>query len=133
MAITGLSIESNKSMTGIDGSDFALFFHSEDVTGWFNPKQGNYRRDLFEYLGDSGFRVKKPVKLKFTATMYSIFGSGGMCRLRILKNGSIFNTIEHRLHFNGSITADFSAGDMIVVDLFQEYKTCAAAVWGVLV
>lgn len=133
MAITGFSIESNKSMTGIDGSDFALFFHSENVTGAFYLKQGNYRRDLFEYFGDSGFRVKKPVKLKFTATMYSIFGSGGMCELIILKNGSVFNSIKNREYFNGSITADFSAGDMLLVRLYQEYKTCAAAVWGVLV
>ena len=133
MAITGLSIESNKSMTGIDGSDFALFLHSKDVTGRFYPKQGNYRRDLFEYLGDSGFRVKKPVKLKFTATMYSIFCNGGVCALIILKNGIVLNDISNREYFNGSITADFSAGDMLLVQLYQEYKTCAAAVWGVLV
>lgn len=133
MAITGISIGSNKSMTGIDGSDFALFLHSEDVTGWVDPKQGNYRRDLFEYLGTAGFRVKKPGKLKFTATMYSIFGSGGMCNLRVWKNGSILDNIGHREYLNGSITADFSAGDRIVVDLYQEYKTCAAVVWCVVV
>lgn len=133
MAITGLSIGSNKSMTGIDGSDFALFLHSKDVTDWVDPKQGNYRRDLFKYLGISGFIVKKPLRLKFTATMYSIFGSGGMCRLRVWKNGSILDAIENREYLNGSITADFSAGDRIVVDLYQEYKTCAAVVWCVVV
>lgn len=133
MAITGLSTGSNKIMTGTDGSDFALFLHSEDVTGWFDASQGNYRRDLFEYLGSGRFRVKKPGRLKFTATMYSIYGNGGLCYLRIYKNGSLLDTKYNREYFNGSITADFSAGDTVLVSLYQEYKTCAAVAWCVVV
>lgn len=133
MATTAFSTGSGKIMTGTDGSDFALFLHSEDTTGWFDASQGNYRRDLFTYLGSGKLRVKKSVRLKFTATMYSITGSGGLCYLRVYKNDNLLDTKYNREYLNSSITADFSAGDTVVVSLYQEYKPCAAVAWCVVV
>lgn len=115
-------------MVGVDGSKLVMLVHSDNKKGVFFASDFHYRKDLFEYLGDGQFRVKKPMKINFKPVMYA--NLNGMNGMYILKNGNSTSAIpEGRNCLWGTWAETFAAGDVLRVKLFQEYDPCVATIF----